>query len=88
VDVALLMSVYPGFGGQDFIAETLKKIKDTVALREKCQGTFKIEVDGGVSFENAHSIVAAGADILVVGSHLTYGNISENLEHFWEVIRG
>jgi ribulose-phosphate 3-epimerase len=68
LDLVLIMSVNPGFGGQSFIPQTLKKI---AALKQMIQGTGAqtlIEVDGGVTLENAGQIVAAGADVLVAGN--------------------
>lgn len=68
VDMVLLMSVNPGFGGQKFIPSSLKKVKQ---LREKILGISKqvlIQVDGGVNEENAESLITAGADVLVAGS--------------------
>lgn len=68
MDIVLLMSVNPGFGGQDFIPQTIDKIKILKKLlREKGLSTF-IEVDGGVKLDNATDIISAGADILVMGS--------------------
>ncbi len=68
VDLVCMMSVNPGFGGQSFIPQTLKKI---AALRQMIVGTGAqtlIEVDGGVTLENAATIIAAGADVLVAGN--------------------
>jgi ribulose-phosphate 3-epimerase len=68
IDMVLIMSVNPGFGGQSFIPKTLDKIKE---LKEMINnGGFKtlIEIDGGVTLENAPAIVAAGADVLVAGN--------------------
>lgn len=84
IDVVLILSVHPGFGGQKFLPEVLEKIKE--AARLKNQQQFLIEVDGGINEEVAGLAVEAGADILVVGSHLLDGNISENLEKIWQSI--
>ncbi len=68
VDIALLMSVNPGFGGQGFIPQIIDKIKALKNfIKEKGLSTF-IEVDGGVKLDNAKNIASAGADILVMGS--------------------
>ncbi len=64
----LVMSVYPGFGGQQFIPATLKRIQLLAELRRKTGSCFTISVDGGVSPRNCHSIIQAGADILIAGS--------------------
>jgi len=67
-DIILLMSVNPGFGGQDFIPQTLEKIRILKKLlRDKGLSTL-VEIDGGVKLENAVDIISAGADILVMGS--------------------
>jgi len=68
VDLVLVMSVNPGFGGQKFIPSALKKIKRLAELREEKGLNFVIEVDGGVTLDNAAEIAEAGADMLVAGS--------------------
>lgn len=83
IDVVLVMAVHPGFQGQQFISEVLEKVKELVSKK----GNFIIEVDGGVDAQNAKMIVDAGADYLVVGSHLLEGNIDENLEEFKKALQ-
>ena len=68
LDLVCLMSVNPGFGGQHFISNTFEKIKALSALIEKKGATTQIEIDGGVTPENAADLVRAGANILVAGS--------------------
>ncbi|MEX1306903.1 MAG: ribulose-phosphate 3-epimerase [Eubacteriales bacterium] len=68
VDMVLLMSVNPGYGGQKLIPEVLDKGKELARLREKKGLTFDIEIDGGVSPENADEIAGYGFDVLVAGS--------------------
>ena len=68
IDLVLLMSVNPGFGGQDFIPFTLEKIKAVKKMLSRAGEAPLIEVDGGVKIENAKKIADAGADILVMGS--------------------
>jgi len=68
VDLVLIMSVNPGFGGQKFIESSLGKIRELDALRKKHNLSFKISVDGGVSEQNAASLLEAGVDVLVMGS--------------------
>jgi ribulose-phosphate 3-epimerase len=68
VDLVCVMSVNPGFGGQKFIPATLAKIKQLKALITAKHSTALIEVDGGVTLENASSIIEAGADVLVAGN--------------------
>ncbi len=68
IDLVLVMSVNPGFGGQSFIASQLKKIEAIRAMIDKRGLDVLIEVDGGVTAETAKQCVAAGADVLVAGS--------------------
>ena len=68
IDLVCLMSVNPGFGGQQFIASTLQKITALHKMIELAGAVTLIEVDGGVTLENATSVVAAGADVLVAGN--------------------
>jgi len=68
IDLVLIMSVNPGFGGQSFIPHTLQKIKDLRRMIDEKGLKTKIEIDGGVTLDNARSIVEAGADVLVAGS--------------------
>lgn len=68
IDMVLLMSVNPGFGGQSFIPHTLHKIRELKRMITGRGLNVKIEIDGGVTLENAHSIIHAGADVLVAGS--------------------
>lgn len=70
VDMVLVMSVNPGFGGQSFIPHTIDKIKEVKNLIKKTGSSAKIEVDGGISLENASEILKAGADVLVAGSSI------------------
>ena len=68
VDLVLVMSVFPGFGGQKFIADVLPKIEQLAKWREERGGTWRIEVDGGVDANTAPLCLAAGADTLVAGT--------------------
>ena len=68
VDMILLMSVNPGFGGQSFIPAVLQKIKDLKKIIDDKKLSIDIEIDGGVNFKNAAAIKAAGANVLVAGS--------------------
>ena len=68
IDVVCLMSVNPGFGGQSFIPQTLEKIRTLKAIIKQKDLNVKIEIDGGVTLENAKSIIEAGADVLVAGN--------------------
>jgi ribulose-phosphate 3-epimerase len=68
IDLVLLMSVNPGFGGQSFIPHSFQKIRELKNLITQRSSSAKIEVDGGVSLQNAKEIINAGADILVAGN--------------------
>lgn len=68
VDLVLVMSVEPGFGGQSFIPASLDKVAELKRMREQCGGNYVIQIDGGISAKNAGEIFAAGADVLVAGS--------------------
>lgn len=70
VDLVLIMTVNPGFGGQSFIESTLTKIAKLKALREEHQYHYEIEVDGGVNAETGRKCLDAGADVLVAGSYI------------------
>lgn len=68
VDLVLVMSVNPGFGGQKFLENTYNKIMRLVDMRKQAYSSFRIEVDGGVNADNACKLFEAGADVLVAGS--------------------
>jgi ribulose-phosphate 3-epimerase len=68
IDMVCMMSVNPGFGGQSFIPHTLKKIKELRRILDERNPEVKIEIDGGVTLDNAKIILEAGADVLVAGN--------------------
>jgi ribulose-phosphate 3-epimerase len=70
IDLICLMSVNPGFGGQSFIENTYSKTKELKRLIENSKSTCLIEIDGGVTDQNAAKLISCGADILVAGSHV------------------
>ena len=83
IDLVLIMSVFPGFGGQKFIPETINKIKELKEIKEKKNYTFDIEVDGGINFSNSKDVINAGANILVSGTTIfkeNNGDIRKNIE--------
>ena len=84
VDLVLLMSVNPGFGGQKFIENTYKKIRETKELILENNSTALIEIDGGVNTENASKLFEAGADVLVAGNAVF---ASENPERTIELLK-
>ena len=82
VDLVLIMSVNPGFGGQKFIPFTLQKLSDLREMRLRKNATAEIEVDGGVTLSNAKEIMEAGAEVLVSGSSVFGGDIEANVKAF------
>jgi ribulose-phosphate 3-epimerase len=70
LDLVLVMSVNPGFGGQKFIEHSFNKIQQLVEMRTRLAADFLIEVDGGVNDQNAHRLILAGADVLVAGNYV------------------
>ena len=83
IDLILIMSVYPGFGGQKFIGEVIQKIKDLDQIRKNKKLNFKIEIDGGINFETSKIAIDAGVDILVSGTTIfkeNNGDLKKNIE--------
>ena len=88
IDLILIMSVYPGFGGQKFIPEVIKKIEVLKKIKESKNYKYDIEVDGGINFTNSKHVINAGANILVSGTTIfkeNNGNIKKNIETLKEV---
>lgn len=79
VDVVLLMSVNPGFGGQSFIPATLKKLQQARKIIDESGYDIRLEVDGGVKVDNIAEIAAAGADMFVAGSAILVSQIINKL---------
>ena len=87
IDLVLIMSVNPGFGGQNFIPSALRKISEVKKLIEKRNLKTLIEVDGGIKLGNAKDVLDAGADILVSGSGIfEKGRTRENIKAFKEIL--
>ena len=83
VYLILIMSVYPGFGGQKFITEVVQKIKDLDKIRNERKLNFKIEIDGGINFETSKIAIEAGVDILVSGTTVfkeNNGDLKKNIK--------
>ena len=83
IDLVLIMSVFPGFGGQKFMPEVVQKIKSLKKLKEVRKLNLDIEVDGGINFENSKTVIQAGANILVSGTTIfkeNNGNIKKNID--------
>ena len=82
IDLVLVMSVHPGFGGQLFMPEILDKIKELKELQGKNNYNYDIEVDGGINFSNSKTVINAGANILVSGTTIfkeNNGNLKKNI---------
>lgn len=82
VDMVLVMSVNPGFGGQKFIVSSLDKLREVKKLREELELDFDIEVDGGINVDNLLSVLEAGANVIVAGSAIFGGDAAENVSNF------
>ena len=83
IDLVLIMSVNPGFGGQKFMPEVLIKIKELKKIQKEKNLDFDIEIDGGINFENSKMAIEAGANILVSGTTIfksNNGDIKKNIE--------
>jgi len=83
IDLVLIMSVNPGFGGQKFMPEVLEKIKELKEIRDQKNLDFDIEIDGGINFDNNKLAIEAGANILVSGTTIfknNNGDIKKNIE--------
>jgi ribulose-phosphate 3-epimerase len=82
IDLVLIMSVNPGFGGQKFMPEVLDKVKQLKEIKSKRNMNFDIEIDGGINFDNCQSAIEAGANILVSGTTVfksNNGDIKKNI---------
>jgi len=83
IDLVLVMSVNPGFGGQKFMPEVLEKIKELKKIKDKKNMKFDIEIDGGIDFDNNKLAIEAGANILVSGTTIfkkNNGDIKKNID--------
>ena len=83
IDLVLIMSVNPGFGGQKFMPEVLEKIKELRNIQKEKNVDFDIEIDGGINFENSKIAIEAGANILVSGTTIfksNNGDIKKNID--------
>ncbi len=82
LDMVLLMTVNPGFGGQKFIPYSMDKIRDLRKLVEQKGLTTDIQVDGGINQDNVEEVIRAGANVIVAGSAVFNGDIQKNVEAF------
>ena len=86
LDMALIMSVNPGFGGQKFIPYTLEKIRQLRRMSVERGLNLDIEVDGGIYHSNVKEVLDAGANVIVAGSAVFKGNVEENVKGFMEIL--
>ena len=86
VDMVLIMSVNPGFGGQKFITSSVDKIKEVKRLRDELNLSYDIEVDGGINIDNLATVLEAGANVIVAGSAIFRGDAAENVKKFKRIM--
>ncbi len=87
VDMVLVMTVNPGFGGQKLIPYTIDKVRELKRLVNQTGQKVDIEVDGGVTLDNVREVMAAGANVIVAGSAVFQGDICENVKRFLDVMQ-
>lgn len=87
IDMLLVMSVHPGFGGQKFIPESLDKIRRIRKMIEEQKLNVDIQVDGGIYLSNVREVLHAGANVIVAGSAVFNGNPAENTRAFMEILK-
>ena len=87
VEMILIMSVQPGFGGQKFIPESLDKIREVRAMLNEKNLETDIQIDGGIYVENVREVLDAGANVIVAGSAVFRGDAGENTAKFMEILK-
>ena len=87
VEMILIMSVHPGFGGQKFIPESLHKIREVRAMLNEKNLETDIQADGGIYVENVREVLDAGANVIVAGSAVFRGDAGENTAKFMEILK-
>ena len=87
IDMALIMSVNPGFGGQKFIPYTLEKVRELRRMSDERGLDLDIQVDGGVGPDTCGTCIAAGANVLVAGSAVFKGDVTANVETFMNIFK-
>lgn len=86
VDMVLIMTVNPGFGGQKLIPYTIDKVRDLRELARRSGNKIDIEVDGGINLDNVQEVMDAGANIIVAGSAVFNGDIESNVKSFLNIL--
>lgn len=87
VDMILVMTVEPGFGGQQYIESSTQKIRETKALVTNCGREIDIQVDGGIHIGNLETVLEAGANVIVAGSAIYKGDIAANVAKFQSLMQ-
>ncbi|MBO7631293.1 MAG: ribulose-phosphate 3-epimerase, partial [Lachnospiraceae bacterium] len=87
VDLILMMSVEPGFGGQKFIPETMDRLRELRAMLNESKNPPMLEVDGGITVSNVAEVLAAGADTIVAGSAVFRGDVTANVKAFQSILK-
>ena len=87
LSMVLVMTVYPGYGGQKIITDTFSKIKKLRGIIDEKELPVDIEVDGGITLDNVTDVRAAGANVFVAGTHVFEGDITANVRRFEEVLK-
>lgn len=87
VEMVLVMSVQPGFGGQKLIVKTLDKVRKLKEIRQERNLKYNIEIDGGINRENIEEAAIAGVDVIVAGTAVFKGNITDNINYLKEVLK-
>ena len=88
LDMVLIMTVNPGFGGQTLIPATLKKVQELRKMADKAGVSIDIEVDGGITLENVKDVLEAGANVIVAGTSVFKGDVTENIKGFYQSFAG
>lgn len=86
IDMVLIMSVYPGFGGQSFLEDSLSKVIKLKKYIDDNKLNVKIEIDGGINLNNVKKVIDAGVELVVIGSSIFRGDISTNIKNFKNII--
>ena len=87
VDMVLIMSVHPGFGGQSFIPTSLDKIRELKSIIEEKGLSVDIQVDGGIGMNNVEDVIKAGANIIVAGSAIFKNDTAKNTRDMLEILK-
>lgn len=87
LDMLLIMTVEPGFGGQEYIPESTERIRNVRKMADELNPDIDIQVDGGISADNLSVVLDAGANVIVSGSGIFHGNIIENVKSYLNLMR-